>query len=43
MRVAAVVHYYTLPDTPYAMWVRGDLPEPLAFEIDTELWEPWDE
>ena len=27
-------------------WKFGDvvrLPEPLAFEIDTELWEPWDD
>ena len=26
MSVAAVAHYYyALPDTPYAMWVRGEL------------------
>jgi hypothetical protein len=35
MSVAAVAHYYyALPDTPYAMWVRGELADHLHLPKD---------
>jgi Uma2 family endonuclease len=35
MSVAAVAHfYYALPDTPYAMWVRGELADHLHLPND---------
>jgi Uma2 family endonuclease len=35
MSVAAVAHYYyALPDTPYAMWVRGELADHLRLPDD---------
>jgi Uma2 family endonuclease len=32
--VAAVAHYYTLPDTPYNLWVRGELADYLNLPND---------
>ncbi|MGK4580608.1 hypothetical protein [Kitasatospora sp. HPMI-4] len=37
----------SLPDTPYAMWARGELddhlrlPEPFGVETGTGSWRPW--
>jgi hypothetical protein len=32
--VSAVAHYYTLPDTPYRLWVRGELADFLHLPDD---------